>query len=65
MAEGLISPRHVAIYFVKPRNKDNPDSAKIEMAHISRDGSVEWPEDFYMTEMEDELAFFKAKIKKS
>lgn len=65
MAEGLISPRHVAIYFIKPRNKDNPDSAKIEMAHVSRDGSVEWPEDFYMTEMEDELAFFKAKIKKS
>jgi len=65
MAEGLISPKHVAIYFVKPRNRENPDSAKLEMAHISRDGSVEWPEEFYLTGMEDELAFFKAKIKKS
>ena len=65
MAEGLISPKHVAIYFVKPRNRENPDSAKLEMAHISKDGSVEWPEEFYLTGMEDELAFFKAKIKKS
>lgn len=65
MAEGLISPKHVAIYFVKPRNRENPDSAKLEMAQISRDGSIDWPEEFYMTEMEDELAFFKAKIRKS
>lgn len=65
MAEGLISPKHVAIYFVKPRNRENPDSAKLELAQISRDGSIDWPEEFYMTEMEDELAFFKAKIRKS
>ena len=65
MAEGQISPRHVAIYFVKPRSKENPDSAQLEMATISKDGTIEWPRDFYVTEMEDELAFFKSKIAKS
>ena len=65
MAEGTISPSHVAIYFVKPRNKDNPDSTQIELAHISNDGTIEWPRDFYITEMEDDLAFFASKIRKS
>lgn len=65
MAEGLISPRHVAIYFVKSRGKDNPDSAQLEMVSISKDGTIDWPREFYVTEMEDELAFFQSKIAKS
>lgn len=65
MAEGQISPKHVAIYFVKPRNKNNPDSAEIQLAPINKDGTIEWPEEFYMTELEDEMAFFHAKMKKS
>lgn len=65
MAEGQISPKHVAIYFVKPRNKDNPDTAEIQLAPINKDGTIEWPLDFYITEMEDELAFFRSKVSKS
>ena len=65
MAEGLISPKDVAIYFVNPRNKEHPDTAEIQLAPISEDGTIEWPEDFYMTELEDEMAFFKAKMSKS
>jgi predicted ATPase len=65
MAEGLISPKHVAIYFVKPRNKENPETAEINLAPISKDGTIEWPRDFYITEIEDEMAFFKSKISKS
>ena len=65
MAEGQISPKHVAIYFVKPRNRYNPDTAEIQLAPISKDGTIEWPREFYETEMEDELAFFKSKIAKS
>lgn len=65
MAEGIISPSHVAIYFVKPRNAENPDSAQLEMATINKDGTIEWPRDFYITELEDELAFFKLKVAKS
>ena len=65
MAEGQISPKHVAIYFVKPRNKDNPDTAEIQLAPISKDGTIEWPEEFYMTELEDEMAFFQSKMNKS
>lgn len=64
MAEGKLDPKHVAIYFVMPRNKDNPETARIQLAPIFEDGTIEWPEDFYMTELEDELAFFKAKTKK-
>ena len=65
MAEGLISPKDVAIYFVNPRNKEHPDTAEIQLAPISEDGTIEWPEEFYMTELEDEMAFFKAKMRKS
>ena len=65
IAEGVISPKHVAIYFVNPRNKEHPDTAEIQLAPISKDGTIEWPEDFYMTELEDEMAFFKAKMRKS
>ena len=65
MAEGQISPKHVAIYFIKPRNKENPNSAEIQLAPISKDGTIEWPRDFYITEMEDELAFFRSKVSKS
>lgn len=65
MAEGSIDPNQVAIYFVKPRSVDNPDSALLEQANIEKDGTIVWPEEFYITELEDELAFFNLKVKKS
>ena len=63
LAEGKISREQVAIYFVTPRKY--PDTAEIKLAPISDDGTIEWPEEFYITEFEDEMAFFKAKMNKS
>lgn len=65
LAEGTISRDQVAIYFVTPRKKEYPDTAEIKLAPISDDGTIEWPEEFYITEFEDEMAFFKAKMNKS
>lgn len=65
IAEGIIRPEDVAIYFIKSRDEENLDSALIEMSDICDDGTIEWPRDFYITEWEDELAFFKLKSKKS
>ncbi len=65
IAEGMIAPEDVAIYFVEPRNKKLKKEAKIIRTFVENDGTIEWPEDFYMTELEDEMAFFKYKMNKS
>lgn len=65
IAEGIIAPEDVAIYFVEPRNKKMKKEASINRIKIENDGTIEWPEDFYMTELEDEMAFFQFKMKKS
>jgi hypothetical protein len=61
----MIAPEDVAIYFVEPRNKKLKKEAKIIRTFVENDGTIEWPEDFYMTELEDELAFFRSKVSKS
>lgn len=65
IAEGIIAPEDVAIYFVEPRNKKMKKEARITRACVESDGTIEWPDDFYMTAYEDEIAFFQAKIMKS
>jgi len=65
IAEGVIAPEDVAIYFVEPRNKKLKIEAKITRTFVENDGTIEWPKDFYMTELEDELAFFRSKVSKS
>lgn len=65
IAEGVIAPEDVAIYFVEPRNKKLKIEAKINRTIVENDGTIEWPKDFYMTELEDEMAFFQFKMNKS
>lgn len=65
IAEGVIAPEDVAIYFVEPRNKKIKKEARIKRACVESDGTIEWPDDFYMTAYEDEMAFFKKKIEKT
>lgn len=49
ISEGKLSSKDIAIYFIEPRDKDNKDSALIKNIEISKDGSFEWPKDFYIT----------------
>lgn len=58
MSEGKLSSNDVAIYFIEPRNK-NKESACIQKIEISKNGSFDWPEDFYITELEDDMAYFE------
>lgn len=63
IAEGNISSKEVAIYFIEPRTS-NSDHAEIKKVKVDADGTIDWPTDFYITELEDDMAFFKSKIKK-
>lgn len=65
IAEGKIRASDVAVYFIKPRDKVNPESALLELKDISEDGAIEWPRDYYITEFEDEMAIIKSKFHKS
>lgn len=58
IAEHSLSPNDVAIYFVDPRNRKNPESAIVRRIDIAQNGYIEWPKDFYETELNDDLAFF-------
>ena len=62
IAEGDISSKEVAIYFIEPRTSDS-DHAEIKKVKVDADGTIDWPTDFYITELEDDMAFFKSKIK--
>lgn len=64
ISEGKLSSKDIAIYFIEPRDKDNKDSAVIKNVEISKDGSFDWPKDFYMTEFEDDMAYYKNLAKK-
>ena len=64
IAEGTISSADVAIYFIEGRSEES-DSAKIKRVKVDSDGSIDWPKDFYITEMDDDLAFLKLKMKRS
>ena len=64
ISEGKLSSKDIAIYFIEPRDKDNKDSALIKNIEISKDGSFEWPKDFYMTEFEDDMTYFQNLSKK-
>lgn len=59
ISEGKLSSKDIAIYFIEPRDKDNKDSALIKNIEISKDGSFEWPKDFYITEFEDDMTYFQ------
>jgi predicted ATPase len=65
ISEGKLSSKDIAIYFIEPRDKDNRDSALIKKIEISKDGSFEWPKDFYITEFEDDMTYFQNLAKKS
>lgn len=64
ISEGKLSSKDIAIYFIEPRDKDNKDSALIKNIEISKDGSFEWPKDFYITEFEDDMTYFQNLSKK-
>ena len=64
ISEGKLSSKDIAIYFIEPRDKDNKDSALIKNIEISKDGSFEWPKDFYITEFEDYMTYFQNLSKK-
>lgn len=64
ISEGKLSSKDIAIYFIEPRDKDNKDSAIIKSVQISKDGSFDWPKDFYMTEFEDDMAYYMNLAKK-
>ena len=64
ISEGKLSSKDIAIYFIEPRDKDNKDSALIKNIEISKDGSFEWPKDFYITEFEDDKTYFQNLSKK-
>ena len=64
ISEGKLSSEDIAIYFIEPRDKDNKDSALIKNIEISKDGSFEWPKDFYITEFEDDMTYFQNLSKK-
>ena len=65
ISEGKLSSKDIAIYFIEPRDRDNKDSALIKKIEISKDGSFEWPKDFYITEFEDDMTYFQNLAKKS
>lgn len=65
ISEGKLSSKDIAIYFIEPRDKDNKDSALIKNIEISKNGSFEWPKDFYITEFEDDMTYFQNLAKKS
>ncbi len=65
ISEGKLSSKDIAIYFIEPRDKDNKDSALIKKIEISKDGSFEWPKDFYITEFEDDMTYFQNLAKKN
>jgi len=56
ISEGKLDSNDVAIYFIEPRLREN-GSAMINNIEISKNGSFDWPKDFYETELEDNLAF--------
>lgn len=64
ISEGKLSSKDIAIYFIEPRDKDNKDSAIIKSVQISKNGSFDWPKDFYMTEFEDDMAYYMNLAKK-
>ena len=65
ISEGALSSKDVAIYFIEPRNQENNDSAIIKNIKISKDGSFEWPKDFYITEFEDDMTYFQNLAKRA
>ncbi len=58
ISEGKLDSKDIAIYFIDPRENSN-DSAKIREIEIPKNGSFEWPKDYYETELEDNIQFLK------
>lgn len=65
ISEGTFKSEDLAIYFIHPRNLRNKRTAKIEEIKVSDCGSFDWPEDFYITEYEDDMAYFQNLAKKN
>ena len=65
IAEGKISNNDIAIYFIESRNNTNTDSAKVRRVNVSKMGDIDWPKDFYITSVDDDIAFLEKKIQYS
>ena len=65
IAEGKISNNDIAIYFIESRNNTNTDSAKVRRVNVSKMGDIDWPKDFYITSVDDNIAFLEKKIQYS
>lgn len=63
ISEGTVDHNKIALYFIHPRNNKN-GTARIQKISIDKNGSFEWPEDFYSSEFDDNMAFFKNLAKK-
>ena len=62
IAEGKISSKDVAIYFIESRNNTNKDSAILKRVNVSQMGDIDWPKDFYITAYDDDMEFLRKKI---
>jgi predicted ATPase len=65
IAEGKISSNDVAIYFIESRNNTNKDSAILKRVNVSQMGDIDWPKDFYITSLDDDIAFLEKKLQTS
>jgi len=61
IAEGALSNADIAVYFLE----DAPAGNTVRKVAVEADGDIDWPKDFYATDLEDTAAFFRATIGKS
>ncbi|HCC28353.1 MAG TPA: hypothetical protein DEP97_14410, partial [Erythrobacter sp.] len=60
IAEGSVQPTDVAIYFFEKSSEEGNLCTQIKRVDISSSGDIDWPSDFYATDLEDTKAFMKA-----
>ena len=58
IAEGQISNKDVAIYFIHGKNKTNK-TATLQRIEITEKGAFDWPKEFYSTDLEDTREYLK------
>jgi predicted ATPase len=58
VAEGKVRPADVAIYFL---SKSREGSTVLDKKEMSIDGDFQWPEEFYATDLQDNIDFLMVK----
>ena len=59
IAQGLVQPDDVAIYFL---SRSDEGATVLRRTEVTGDGNFEWPAEFYATDLKDNIDFIRASI---